>query len=686
MSPKLGYPVPGTVNLIDDYFGIKVADPYRWLEDMDSSETSAWIEAENRISAEYFQGIACREELREQVGAVYNYPKYFAPTSRGERIFFFKNDGLQNHAVLYVQAGLNGTPEAVLDPNTFSADGTTRLGCCGFSRDGHYLAYGISIGGSDWNELHVLEVQSKRPLPDVLQWVKFSAIAWAGSGFFYSRYPPLDRGRELTTKSEHHEVWFHYVGTPQASDELVYKDVPNPHRLHRIDVTDDERFAVLQISDRVKGKKGNALYYIDLSDPHREMKSIVPDVGDDAFDVVANTGGKLIIQTNRDAPRGKVVLWDPLAPERWADLIPEKSEPLESVVAGGGWLFTTYLKDVTSSAYIYSMDGKLEQNILLPGAGTVQFHARPSETHVFYAFSSFTVPTTIYRYDLATRASTVFRQPSIPGYHPSDYESKQVFFTSRDGTRIPMFLVHRRGLILDESNPALLTGYGGFNLILAPHFSSLRVVLLERGFVYAAANLRGGGEYGEGWHEAGIRLKKQNVVDDFIAAAEYLVDQKYTSSSRLAAIGTSNGGLLVAAAANRRPELFQVIVARSGVMDLLRFQHFTSGFDWIADYGSSENEAEFKVLYAYSPLHNIVRGTSYPATLVTTSDQDDRVVPAHSFKYVAALQGAQASDKPVVIRIDTNSGHGPSNTAKAISEAVDVYSFLIQNLAPTAAK
>jgi prolyl oligopeptidase len=680
---KLAYPATKTGDVVDDYFGTKVPDPYRWLEDENSADTKAWVTAQNKVTFGYLDQIPFRAQLKTRLAALYNYTRYSAPTRRGNAIFFFKNDGLQNQSVLYIQQGMEGTPEVLLDPNTFSAGGTTRLGLLGYSGDGRYLGYGVSQGGSDWNDVYVLDVQTKKPLADHLQWVKVSDIAWAGNGFFYSRYPAPETGRELTTKNEDHQVFFHKVGTPQSADELVYQDKANPQRFHIVETTDDERFAVLEIEDRGKGKKGNALFYRDLKDTSRTFAPIVAEISDDTYSVITNVADKLLVFTNHQAPNGKVVLWDPKHPAEWKDVIPEKPEPLESVVAADGRLFASYLKDVATRASVFSTAGTLEGEIALPALGRAGFSGRMNDSLVFYTFTSFTFPSTIYRVDPATRRSTVFRQPQIPGFNASDYETKQVFFTSKDGTRVPMFLTYRKGLVLDGTNPTLLTGYGGFNITTAPSFNSLRLALLERGFVYASANMRGGGEYGEKWHEAGTKLKKQNVFDDFIAAAEYLERQHYTSRAKLAIIGASNGGLLVGAVANQRPELFKVVVEQAGVMDMLRFHKFTIGWNWIADYGSSENEAEFRALMAYSPVHNVKAGVKYPATLITTADHDDRVVPAHNFKYAAALQAAQAGDNPVLIRIETDSAHGASSTTKAIEEAADVYSFVLWNLGVT---
>ncbi len=683
---KLTYPEAKKVAQVDDYFGVKVPDPYRWLEDESSAETAQWVEAENKVTFAYLEKIPYRQQLRERLEKLLNYPRYSAPLRRGDYFFFTKNDGLQNQSVYYVQKGLQGTPEVLIDPNRLSADGTSRLVAFSLSKDGKHLGYGISKGGSDWEDLFVMDVASKQTLTDNLQWVKVSGVAWAGDGFYYSRYPAPEKGKELTSKNENHQVYYHKVGTSQTEDELVYEDKANPQRFHTVSTTDDERFAILEVSERGKGKKGNAVYFRDAAKGDKAFAPIVAEIGDDSFTVLDNVSDKFLMYTDRNAPNGKVVLVDSKNPDEknWKDVIPEKPEPLDNVRTAGGKLFVTYLKDVASRAYVYSLDGKLENEIKLPGLGAAGgFGGKSDDKFVFYTFTSFNFPPTIYKYDIATKKSSLFREPEIPGFKPTDYETEQVFYTSKDTTRVPMFLVHKRGLKLDGNNPTLLYGYGGFSITTSPSFSSLRLALLEQGFVYASANMRGGGEYGEKWHEAGTKLRKQNVFDDFIAAAEYLIANNYTSPNRLAIHGVSNGGLLVGAVANQRPELFKVVIQQAGVMDMLRFHKFTIGWNWIADYGSSDNEAEFKALYAYSPVHNIHTGVKYPATLITTADHDDRVVPAHSFKYAAALQAAQAGDAPILIRIDTKSGHGASSTTKQLEQTADIYSFLFSNLALT---
>ena len=681
---KLTYPESKRVDQFDDYFGTKVPDPYRWLEDENSAATKSWVDAQNVVTFAYLDKIPYREKLKARLTQLFNYPRISAPFRRGDTYFFTKNDGLQNQSVYYIQKGVNGAPELFLDPNKFSADGTSTLSAFSLSTNGQYLAYGTSQGGSDWVTIHVMEVGSRKLLTDELSWLKASGVSWQGDGFYYSRYPEPEKGRELTTKNEFQAVYFHKVGTPQSADLLIYDDKEHPQRFQNVNTTEDERFAILNISERGKGKKGNAIFYKDLSKGEKDFSPIVAEIGDISYNIIDNVGDKFLMRTDKNAPNGQVVLVDPKNPDEknWTEVLPERTEPLQSVGTAGGKLFASWRKDVATSAYVFSLDGKLENEIKLPGLGTAGgFGGLSDDKYVFYNFTSFNFPSTIYKYDIATKRSTVFRTVDIPSFKPEQYETKQVFFNSKDGTRVPMFLVYKKGIKLDGNNPTLLYGYGGFNIVTAPNFSATRLALLEQGVIYASCNMRGGGEYGEKWHEAGTKLKKQNVFDDFIAAAEYLISQKYTSPNRLAIQGGSNGGLLVGAVSNQRPDLFKAVVEQAGVMDMLRFHKFTIGWNWIADYGSAEaSEAEFKAIYAYSPIHNVKPGTKYPATLITTADHDDRVVPAHNFKYAAVLQAAQGGDAPILIRVDTNSAHGASNTTKSIEQTRDIYAFLFENL------
>jgi len=681
--PKLTYPETKRGDVVDTYFGTSVPDPYRWLEDDNSPEVDAWIEAENKVTFGYLDKIPYRAQLKERLTKLLNYPKYSAPTRRGENFIFSKNDGLQNQSVYYIQKGLDGTPELLLDPNKFSADGTSQLGGFSLSKTGKYVAYGISEGGSDWRDYYVLEVATKKPLTEHLRFIKFSGASWRGDeGFYYNRYPEPENGKKMTTKNDFQKIYYHKVGTQQADDKLIYEDNEHPQRRQGVSVTQDQRFEILNVSDSSAGKRGDSVFFRELAGADKAFTPIVADIGDDDYSVIDDVGGKFLIETNHGAPNGKVVLYDP-ATEAWKDVIPERQKsPLEGSNTAGGKLFVTYLRDVTTRAYVYSLDGKLENEIALPGVGTAGgFGGRNDDKFVFYSFTSFNYPPTIFRYDIATKKSSEFRRVTIPGFNPTDFETKQAFVTSKDGTHVPIFITNKKGITLDGNNPTVLYGYGGFNITTSPGFSALRIALLEQGVVYVSANMRGGGEYGETWHEAGTKLKKQNVFDDFIAAAEYLIAQKYTSPAKLAIHGGSNGGLLVGAVSNQRPELFKAVVEQAGVMDMLRFHKFTIGASWISDYGSVEqSEAQFKALYAYSPIHNVKPGTKYPATLITTADHDDRVVPAHNFKYAAVLQAAQAGDNPILIRIDTKSGHGASSTTKTLEQQTDLYSFLFENL------
>ena len=685
LAQTLQYPVARKVDQVDTYYGVTVPDPYRWLEDDNSPETAAWVEAENKITFPYLERIPYRKHFQNRVEELNNYAKYSAPSHKGPYVFFSKNEGLQNQSVLFIQKGFNGTPEVLIDPNKW-ADGTDRLVAFVPSRDAKYAAYGVSRSGSDWQELHVMELATKKMLDDTIEWVKVSNIAWRGDGFFYSRYPAPAPGQEKASINENHRVYYHRLGTKQSDDALVYENAGNPQRFHILETTDDERFAVLSVSERGKGKDGNGLFVRDLSKDDREFSPLVPTIGDESYSVIDNVGDKLLVETNLRAPNWRVVLIDPKQPaeSNWKTVLAERTEPIDSVSAAGGKLFATYLKDVATKAYVYSLEGKLEREITLPGPGNASgFRGQHDDTFIFYGFNSLSVPPAIYRYDLATGQSRVFRQAKVPGYDAALYETKQVFYPSKDGTRIPMFLVYRKGLKLDGNNPTLLSGYGGFNIVQSPTFSAARLALLEQGFVFASANMRGGGEYGETWHQAGMKLKKQNVFDDFIAAAEWLIANKYTSSSKLAVQGGSNGGLLVGAVINQRPELFRVAIPQVGVMDMLRFHKFTIGWNWIADYGSSDDPDQFKAIYAYSPLQNIKAGVKYPATLITTADHDDRVVPAHSFKYAATLQERASHDNPVLIRIDTKSGHGASSLRKALETTADIYTFIVYNMGIT---
>jgi prolyl oligopeptidase len=686
LTAQLRYVETRKSDHVDTYHGRKVPDPYRWLEDDTSAETAAWVEAQNQVTFPYLQKIPFRDQLQKRVRALNDYEKYTAPSRKGPYIFFRKNDGLQNQSVLYIQKGMDGQAEVLIDPNAWSPDGTVQLSEFVPSKDATYAVYGISRSGSDWQEYKVMELATKRTLPDTIGWVKVSVAAWHGDGFYYSRYPVPEPGKDKASLNENHQVYFHKVSTPQSQDVLVYEDKANPQRFHIVETTEDERFAILNVSDRGKGKDGNAVFVRSLSNGESTFKPVISEIGNDSFSVLDNVGGELLIQTNYKAPNWRVIKVDPSQPQEsnWTDVLPEKPEPLQAAGTAGNKLFATYLKDVTTRAYVYDLAGTLEHEVKLPGLGVAGgFDGPMNAREVFYTFNSLTVPQTIFRYDIASRQSSVFRQPKVPSYDPAQYQTKQVFYPSKDGTKIPMFIVHKKGMKLDGNNPTLLYAYGGFNIVQSPTFSAARLAILEQGVVYVSANIRGGGEYGEEWHQQGMKLKKQNVFDDFIAAAEWLIANKYTSTRRLAIQGGSNGGLLVGAVMNQRPDLFGVAIPQVGVMDMLRFHKFTIGWNWIADYGSSDNPEEFTALYAYSPLHNIRKGVKYPATLITTADHDDRVVPAHSFKYAATLQELASAETPILIRIETKSGHGASSLTKALETTADIYSFMLFNMGVT---
>jgi len=680
LSAQINYPITKKVDQSDNYYGTIVEDPYRWLEDDNSEETKVWVEAQNKITFDYLEKIPFREKIKERLTKIWNYPKYSSPFKEGDNYYFFKNDGLQNQSVLYVQEDLNSEPRVFLDPNKFSEDGTVALSQLSFSNDAKYVVYGTASGGSDWNELFVMETATQKKLSDHIKWIKFSGASWYKDGFFYSRYDEPASGEVLTKKNEYHKVYYHEVGTYQSSDVLVYEVREKPKRNFYASVTEDERYLILYMSEGASGN--NAFMVKDLS---KEGSEFIPVVTDFVYrySIIDNVDDKLLILTNHKSPRKKIILADPnnFSEENWIEIIPEQKEVLQWGTIIGGKLIVSYLKDASSRAYVYSLDGKFEYEIELPTLGTLGgFSGKKNETTAFYTFTSFTFPTVIYHFDVHSRKSALFRTSDID-FDFGDYETKQVYYSSKDGTRIPMFIVHKKGLKLDGNNPTLLYAYGGFNASMLPSFSVSRLIFLENGGVYAMANLRGGGEYGEEWHKAGMLLNKQNVFDDFIAAAEFLIKEKYTSTQKLAISGGSNGGLLIGAVMNQRPELFKVALPAVGVMDMLRYHKFTIGWAWAAEYGSSEDSVHFRNLYSYSPLHNLSAGLNYPATLVTTADHDDRVVPAHSFKYISTLQERYKGTNPVLIRIETRAGHGAGKpTAKQIDEQTDIWSFVFYNL------
>jgi prolyl oligopeptidase len=679
------YPKTRQAEQKDDYHGTSIADPYRWLEDDNSPETAKWVEEQNKVTFAYLEALPARKPLKDRLLQLMNYPRYGQPFHREEYYFFAKNDGLQKQSVYYVQKGLKGAPDVLLDPNKLSEDGTVSVSFLVPSKNGKKIAYGTSKGGSDWKEIYVLDTDTRKTQTDKVEWAKVTGASWAGDGFYYSRYDAPAGGHLLSAKNENHKVYFHKIGTPQSQDRLVYEDPKNPQRFHQAFTDDQERFVFIDISDRGKGKEGNALYFKDAQDPNSKLRALIPEVGDDTYSFVDVVDGWFYVQTNHGAPRGRLVAIHPDKPQEseWREIIPQSADVLDGCSTAGGKLFAHYLRDVSTRIRVHSPSGQFENEVVLPGLGTAGgFGGYPEDKQVFYTYTSYNYPTTIFTYDIASKKSEVFRKPEL-AFEPENYEVKQEFFTSKDGTRVPMFLVHKKGLQKNGANPTLLYGYGGFNISLTPSFSSSVIALLDQGFVYCVANLRGGGEYGEDWHRSGMLLNKQRVFDDFISAAEYLIAQKYTNSDKLAIQGGSNGGLLVGAVMNQRPELFRVGIPAVGVMDMLRFHQFTIGWNWKPEYGSSEDPTNFKNLLAYSPMHNIKAGARYPSVLITTADHDDRVVPAHSFKYAATMQEKVAPTNPVLIRIDTKSGHGASNLIKGIELTADIYAFVMHNLGVT---
>ncbi|RMG80097.1 MAG: S9 family peptidase [Bacteroidetes bacterium] len=672
------YPETKTVDQKDTYFGTEIADPYRWLEVDTAKEVEAWVKAQNAVTFDFLSKIPYRKNIRERLEQLLNYPRMSAPFKAGDYYFFYKNNGLQNQSVIYIQKGLDGDPEVFIDPNTLSEDGTTSIGIVGFSEDHKYVAYTRNDAGSDWAQIRVMEIETKKELPDVLEWVKFSGASWWKDGFFYSRYPAPAEGTELSGDNKYHSVYYHKIGTPQSEDRLIYRDDENPDYYHFGSVTEDKKYFILY---KQPGTDGFATYYKDLENDGDFVELFSGFANKSS--VVHHRNGKFLVLTDIDAPNYRLIEVDLAHPEKenWRDIIPEGENLLEGVNTGGGKLFASYLEKATTRIYQLEYDGSGRKEIQLPGLGSAGgFSGKEDQDVLFYSFTSFTYPGTIFKYDVKTGESTLFNKTELE-FNPEDFVEKQVTYKSKDGTPVTMFIVHKKDLELNGQNPTYLYGYGGFNISLTPSFSPTRIALLENGGVFAMPNLRGGGEYGEEWHRAGMLDKKQNVFDDFIAAAEYLIREKYTSPEKLAIAGGSNGGLLVGAAMTQRPDLFAVALPAVGVMDMLRYHKFTVGKGWIPEYGNAENsKEEFETLLAYSPLHNLKEGVEYPATLITTADHDDRVVPAHSFKFAAQLQKSQAGDKPVLIRIEEKAGHGAGKPiSKILDEQADIWSFFFFN-------
>ncbi len=677
---QLKYPATKKVDQIDNYFGTIVSDPYRWLENDNSEETKTWVQAQNKVTFEYLEKIPFKNKIKERLTKIWNYPKYSSPFKEGNKYYFYKNDGLQNQSVLYVQDNLTSEPRVFIDPNKFSEDGTIALTTLSFSNKGEYLAYGLSYSGSDWKELFVMKTSSQEKLNDHLKWIKFSGASWYKDGFFYSRYDEPKKGEELKKKNEYHKVFYHKIGTDQSEDKLIYEDKSKPNRNFYASTTEDERFLILYLSEGASGS--NAFMIKDLLNESSDFIPIITEFSNQ-YSIIDNIGEKLLVLTNKNAPNKRLILIDPKNPkeENWGVIIPEKTEVLQEATIIGGKIITSYMKDALSHAYVHSTNGKFEYEIKLPALGSLYgFSGKKEDTTAFYTFTSFTFPTAIYQLNVNTGESKLFRAAEID-FDFDDYETKQIFYESKDGTKVPMFIVHKKGIKLNGKNPVYLYGYGGFNIGISPGFNVSRMILLENNGIFALANIRGGDEYGEDWHKAGMLLNKQNVFDDFIAAAEYLFREKYTSRDKLAIVGGSNGGLLVGAVINQRPELFKVAIPAIGVMDMLRYHKFTIGWAWVSEYGSSDDSIHFNNLYTYSPLHNIREGLDYPATLVITADHDDRVVPAHSFKYISTLQEKYKGKNPVLIRIETRAGHGGGKpTSKLIEEQADIWSFIFYNL------
>ncbi|MGB7377499.1 MAG: prolyl oligopeptidase family serine peptidase [Rivularia sp. (in: cyanobacteria)] len=681
-SQKLNYPATRKGEQVDNYHGTEVADYYRWLENPDSTETKAWVEAQNKVTFNFLDQIPARDDIKKRLTKLWDYEKYGVPYQEGSRYFYFKNDGLQNQSVLYTLKNLDDKPTVLLDPNKLSEDGTVALSGISISDDGKYLAYGISVAGSDWQEWKVRNIETGEDLEDNLKWIKFSGASWTNDskGFFYSGYDAPNEKTKLEDVNYYQKLYYHQLGKPQSEDTLIYERSDEKEWGFNGSVTEDGRYLIISVWLGTDSK--NLVFYKDLTNPSSEVVELISKF-ESSYSLIDNDKNAFYFQTDLNAPRGRAIAIDidKPDPKNWQEIIPQTEETLESVGTLNNQFVAEYLKDARSQIKIYDLKGAFIREVELPGIGSVGgFEGKKADTETFYIFTSYTTPGTIYRYDMVTGKSTVFREPKVD-FNADNYETKQIFYKSKDGTQVPMFIIHKKGIKLDGNNPTYLYGYGGFNVSLTPSFSVTSLIWMEMGGVYVVANIRGGGEYGEEWHQAGIKDKKQNVFDDFIAAAEWLIDNKYTKSEKLAIAGGSNGGLLVGACMTQRPDLFGAALPAVGVLDMLRFHKFTIGWAWVPEYGSSENPEEFKTLYAYSPLHNLEPGTAYPDTLITTADHDDRVVPAHSFKFAAALQAAHDGEAPVLIRIETKAGHGAGKpTAKIIEEVADKWAFLVKTL------
>ena len=675
----LQYPKAEKDGTVDEYFGVKVSDPYRWLENDTSAQTTAWVEAENKVTNAYLQKIPFRDKLLKRLTELSGYEKIGAPSKHHGKWYFSRNDGLQNQYVIYVKDQLDGEARVFLDPNKLSSDGTVALKSLSFSHNGRWAAYAISRSGSDWQEFFVIDLQTGELTNDHIEWAKFSDASWLGDGFYYSAYDRPTEGKEFSNMNAGMKIYYHKIGTPQSDDELFFQNPAEPMRFYEIEVNDEETLMYLVESG---AGAGNNLYVRDLRKKDALFIQMTNDM-DYLYSPLYNEGDCLYLFTNFGAPKGRIMTANIHQPgvNDWQVLVPEQQNVLSSASVIGRQLVLTYSQDACDHAFVYDLDGKMRHEVKLPMVGSVEFVGKETEPECFYTFTSFTQPGTVYRYDMTTNQSTLYSQPSVK-FRLQDYESRQLFFQSKDGTRVPMFITYKKGMKLNGKNPVYLYGYGGFNISLTPYFSASRIPFLEKGGIYAQVNLRGGNEYGEEWHLAGTKMQKQNVFDDFISAAEYLIREGYTSKERLAIVGGSNGGLLVGACMTQRPDLFKVAIPEVGVMDMLRYHKFTIGWNWASDYGTSDDSKEmFEYLKGYSPLHNLKPGTVYPATLVTTADHDDRVVPAHSFKFAATLQECNDGPNPELIRIDTKAGHGGGKPlAKVLEEQADIYSFILYNM------
>lgn len=682
LADKLDYPDTKKVDQVDTIHGETIKDPYRWLEDDNAADTKAWVEAENEVTFGYLETIPEREAIERRLTELWNYERFGTPTKKGGRYFYTRNDGLQNQSVVYTVKSIDEEPKELLDPNKLSSDGTVALSGIRASEDGRFFAWGVSDGGSDWQTYRVRDIDTGKDLSDKIEWIKFSGVSWTNDneGFFYSRYDAPMKGDELKGSNYYQKLYYHKLGTQQSDDQLVYERPDQKDWGFGGSVTEDGKYLIISVWQGTERK--NRLYYKDLRKDEAPVVKLLDDF-DAEYDFLGNDDGVFYFRTDLSAPKGRIISIDTKNPARanWKELVPEADETLEGASILNNWFVLSYLKDARTQVKIYDKGGKFVREVELPGLGSADgFTGKSSDTETFYSFNSFSIPTTVYHYDLVSGKSKVFKAPKV-NFNPDDFVTNQVFYTSKDGTRIPMFITHKKGLKLDGTNPTYLYGYGGFNISLTPRFSLPNIAWLEMGGVYAQANLRGGGEYGKAWHDAGRLLNKQNVFDDFIAAAEWLISNKYTQKEKLAIGGGSNGGLLVGACIVQRPDLYGAALPAVGVLDMLRFQLFTIGHAWTSDYGKIEDQKIFNVLKSYSPYHNVKQGACYPPTMITTGDHDDRVVPAHSFKFAAALQEAQGCDNPILIRIETRAGHGAGKpTSVIIKEVADKWAFLVKNL------